>query len=287
MIRFPPKKILVAFDYTEPAQHALEAGRALARRFDAALEVVYVEEPSLAFERPSPQEREETARSLRRRVGPGPIVKVLWGKASAKLTGLAKARRFDLLVMGTNGREGFARWRLGSVAETVVRHSPVPVLVVRRPLKALRSVLAPVNLTDYSQHGFVFAAGAAAACGAHLTVLHVDDKTIPVGNVKFALNGLLERLPGEVRKAVKPELELAEGDAVERIRSAARRHDLVALVAHRRGVVRDALLGTTAERVLRTSPAAVLTVPPPPRGIVERRWKSGEEVLAEQAWAPL
>jgi nucleotide-binding universal stress UspA family protein len=38
----------------------------------------------------------------------------------------------DLVVIGTHGRRGFARLALGSDAEQVVRHSPVPVLLVRQ-----------------------------------------------------------------------------------------------------------------------------------------------------------
>jgi len=37
----------------------------------------------------------------------------------------------DLVVMGSHGRKGVSRILLGSVAETVVRRSPVPVTVVR------------------------------------------------------------------------------------------------------------------------------------------------------------
>lgn len=37
----------------------------------------------------------------------------------------------DQIVMGSHGREGVSRILLGSVAETVVRRSPVPVTVVR------------------------------------------------------------------------------------------------------------------------------------------------------------
>ncbi len=37
----------------------------------------------------------------------------------------------DLVVMGTHGREGVSRRLLGSVAERVIRESPVPVLTVR------------------------------------------------------------------------------------------------------------------------------------------------------------
>lgn len=46
---------------------------------------------------------------------------------------LAKDSDFDLIVMGTHGRQGFARWFLGSTAERVLRSPPRPVLVVSAP----------------------------------------------------------------------------------------------------------------------------------------------------------
>jgi len=45
----------------------------------------------------------------------------------------AKKWKADLIVMGTHGRRGFNRLVLGSDAEGVLRHSPVPVLMVRSP----------------------------------------------------------------------------------------------------------------------------------------------------------
>ena len=45
----------------------------------------------------------------------------------------AKQHACDLIVMGTHGRRGFSRVTLGSEAEWVIRHSPVPVLLVRQP----------------------------------------------------------------------------------------------------------------------------------------------------------
>jgi nucleotide-binding universal stress UspA family protein len=41
--------------------------------------------------------------------------------------------RCDLVVMGTHGRRGMKRLALGSDAELVVRHAPVPVLLVKPP----------------------------------------------------------------------------------------------------------------------------------------------------------
>ena len=43
----------------------------------------------------------------------------------------AKAEHIDSIVMSTHGLTGITRWMLGSVAERVVRHASVPVLLVR------------------------------------------------------------------------------------------------------------------------------------------------------------
>ena len=48
----------------------------------------------------------------------------------------ARKSRCDLIVIGTHGRRGVSRAMLGSDAENVVRNSPVPVLLVRRPAQA-------------------------------------------------------------------------------------------------------------------------------------------------------
>ncbi len=47
---------------------------------------------------------------------------------------VAREREADVIVMGTHGRTGLARTIIGSVADRVLRHSPVPVVLV--PLKA-------------------------------------------------------------------------------------------------------------------------------------------------------
>ena len=51
------------------------------------------------------------------------------GIAAREIVALAQSG--DLIVMATHGRGGVARWFLGSVAEEVVRHAPVPLLLLR------------------------------------------------------------------------------------------------------------------------------------------------------------
>ena len=53
------------------------------------------------------------------------------GRPAHAIVEFAEDNDVDAIVMGSHGRDGVSRILLGSVAETVVRRSPVPVTVVR------------------------------------------------------------------------------------------------------------------------------------------------------------
>ena len=55
------------------------------------------------------------------------------GDAATEILAIIDELKPRLVVMGTHGRTGIARVALGSVAEKIVRRSPVPVLTVRAP----------------------------------------------------------------------------------------------------------------------------------------------------------
>ncbi len=56
---------------------------------------------------------------------------ILAGRAANEIVRYVADNEIDAIVMGSHGRDGAARLLLGSVSETVVRRSPVPVTVVR------------------------------------------------------------------------------------------------------------------------------------------------------------
>jgi nucleotide-binding universal stress UspA family protein len=58
---------------------------------------------------------------------------VLEGEVAETLIDYATKNSVDLIVMTTHGRSGISRWLLGSVADRMVSHSCVPVLLVRAP----------------------------------------------------------------------------------------------------------------------------------------------------------
>ena len=146
-------RILVPIDSSSTAArglaHAIELARAL--KTPPHLVVLHVIEPPLpvAAEAGIGYEVAELTRALRERgqalleaakaqcESAGQSVEIeqqdAVGRVADVVTERARARSCDLIVMGTHGRRGASRWVMGSDAEIVVRHSPVPVLLVREP----------------------------------------------------------------------------------------------------------------------------------------------------------
>jgi nucleotide-binding universal stress UspA family protein len=212
---------------------------------------------------------------IRASVGEGAKITILQGDPAQRILGLARLRGSDLIVVGTHGREGLRRVLLGSTAEAVIGASPVPVLAARGRARTVRSILAPVNFTDYSKYGCAYAAAAAAVLSARLKVLHVTDDPVWSGNVRYQLSAVISRLPAQVVKNCRPAAMTSVDDAVRGILKARKGHDWIVLVAHGKSLIKDALLGTTLEQVLRRSPIPVLAVPEPSRSLFSLRIAGG------------
>jgi|CXWL01.1.fsa_nt_gi nucleotide-binding universal stress UspA family protein len=270
MSRFPPKKILVAYDMSDVSRAAWRHASALAASCRAALDVVYVEPWEMGADLmppPGPMSWRiaELRKKIARAVGAKARVAILQGDPARRILSYARLHRSDLIVVGTHGRSGLQRVMLGSVAEEIIRASPVPVLAARGPVRPVRAILAPVNFTDYAEYGLGYAAGAALAMKAELTALHVTDDPVWAGNPHFRLGDAFKRLPMEVRRNCRLEVEVSVGEVSEGILSARKGHDWIVLVAHEKSRIKDAFFGTTLERVLRISPVPVLSVPFPRR----------------------
>ncbi len=141
----PVKKILCAIDFSEATTPVTRYASMLAAMADAEVVVVYVA-PELErynlFEVPTQditrfvtniitgaernmQERLEDELANVRARG---VVKS--GYAPNEIIETAKSENADLIVIGSHGRTGVDRIIFGSVAEKVVKQSPVPVLTV-------------------------------------------------------------------------------------------------------------------------------------------------------------
>jgi nucleotide-binding universal stress UspA family protein len=68
-----------------------------------------------------------------KKVGMPVSTKLLSGKAADTIVNYIEKNDFDLVVISTHGRSGISRWVWGSVAERVLRHVCVPIMMVRAP----------------------------------------------------------------------------------------------------------------------------------------------------------
>jgi nucleotide-binding universal stress UspA family protein len=148
MIRM--KNVLVATDFSEPSEAALQYGRELARTFNAMLHVVHVADnvytlyggetyavalPDLQREIEEAVQRQVTAllnEEDRTALQAKAVVVTGVGKADA-IVAYAQAHQIDVIVMGTHGRGALGHLFMGSVAERVVRMATCPVLTVHQP----------------------------------------------------------------------------------------------------------------------------------------------------------
>ena len=143
MWSFPPSRILVPVDFGDASARAVSVAAALAARVGVRLHLLHVEAVdvpayftedqvrALEHERQVARARaREFLREFGVRHGASPFTSHIdEGLPSSAIVDEAAAT--DLVVMGTHGRRGPARWWMGSVAERVTRQSAAPVLVVR------------------------------------------------------------------------------------------------------------------------------------------------------------
>jgi nucleotide-binding universal stress UspA family protein len=125
-----PTKILLATDGSWEAGLAALTATDLANATNSELHVVHVGEPS-----PTVREaRELLDEQVRRVEEAGGTVKeahLRSGRADEEIVDLAQGQDVGLIVMGSRGHGRLRRALLGSVSDSVVRHAPCPVTIVR------------------------------------------------------------------------------------------------------------------------------------------------------------
>jgi nucleotide-binding universal stress UspA family protein len=153
---------------------------------------------------------------------------------------------------------------------------------------SIKHVLCPVDFSEFSRHAFGRAVAVARGYGADLTVLHVLPVPSMVPALPYgpegpgpfgfeavdrvrALAELSQFLGAEHSAGVPVRYEAAESPAVHKeiLQQASRiSADLVVMGTHGRSGFDHLLLGSVAERTLRTSRVPVLVVPPHTRDVV-------------------
>jgi nucleotide-binding universal stress UspA family protein len=137
-------RILVPLDGSVVAEVALERAADLARGASSTLVLLRAAEahvlPGLDptdAQVSAVREAEEYLAAAAKRLREGGVKQVetsVWyGQAAASIVEAARVRNANLIVMASHGRSGLGRLILGSVAESVLRSTDTPILLVRAP----------------------------------------------------------------------------------------------------------------------------------------------------------
>ncbi|WP_248896828.1 universal stress protein [Haloplanus halobius] len=206
------------------------------------------------------------------------VTDVLQGEPHRTIVDYAESRDVDLVVMPTHGRRGLERVLLGSTTERVVRRSEAPVLTIRPDDATVRypyrNVLVPTDGSDCAADALSLALDIVTKEDA--TSLHilsvVDVTTLGVDVRADVLADTLEEDATEIVEeaastaadaGVDATTDVEFGTSVARtVRSYVDDHDidLVVTGTHGRTGLDRYVLGSVADRLIRTSPVPVLTV---------------------------
>jgi nucleotide-binding universal stress UspA family protein len=291
---------MVPLDGSRLAEHSLVYLDALRSLGESQVELVSVVDEAEDFhslEAAEGQQREanvlstylrEVAADISQHLGIEVETKVLNGAPASCLLEEVDAFRPDLLVISTHGRSGLSRWRLGSVADKLIRGATCNTLVVgpkaaerstwleARIMEPFKALLVPLDGSSLAEAALPVASGFADSYGSTLHLVRV----VPIPTVADGIGGEFAYMPdmlGTMVEAAKsymkrtaeelqrPDLktEVIVGSAAIQLEDyvAAKNIDLVVMTSHgRRGFARTAL-GSVTDRLL-GGMAPVLVVRP-------------------------
>jgi nucleotide-binding universal stress UspA family protein len=202
------------------------------------------------------------------------------GRAAEEV--LLVSQDVDLILIATHGRSGIARWRLGSVADKIVREAPCPTLVIGPNVSvelesyALKRIVVPLDGTELGELALPLAVWIAGLTGAEIDLLRcvsitsvAYDPTLGVYPVDLltamedAAKTYLQEVANRVGNKSKVSMHMKVGSAGEEIieHLTQTKADLVAMASHGRGGLVRAALGSVTDQVLH-GPAPVFVVRP-------------------------
>jgi len=296
------KKVLVTTDFSAASMEGVRFAVSFVEKLGAALALVHIVEPApwlsgmdeVVLARGDAEVvelAEKQAAKLAEKLSRKDLTVtslVRSGKPFNEIAMLASQRQADLVVIATRGHTGVKRILLGSTAERVVRHAPCTVLTVtaqakpRRkkqvPTVQLRKVVVAIDFSETSAQALPYASTLAKRFGAEVILLHVIQPlavTSPYSpsDVQNAGQAMKRRATAQLSQLceevfdgnVAARVAVRFGTPYDEITKAAKSlgTDMIILTTHGYTGLKSALLGSTAERVVRHAACPVLVVRQP------------------------
>jgi len=301
------RSMLVPLDGSKFEEAALPIAESIARRSGACIEIVRSHEPFEPARQadcwtPHIDPDEDAAFQVQEQAYLDTTVHTLQAKwpisvKSALVSGAvfsgvlkrARASAADLIVMATHGRGAVGRLVLGSVADKLLRHAAIPVLLVRSgdelqswTVPDLSHILIPLDGSALAECVLPPAIGIGHLTNARFTLLraverghHTYDHSSANDRNQIRHDGseqrilaaarYLERIAARLRlESPRVEKVVLEGEAADAIlhEASARKVDLVAIATHGRSGLERLLLGSVADKVIRSTATPVLAYRP-------------------------
>lgn len=288
-------KILVPVDFSDHSRKAIDYGAALAHKFGSRMVLAHIV-PSLAalnyaFPADTYEMEKKTFADAKNRVPellPQDYLAeldtqtiVTTGDVRQELLGIVDREDISLVVMGTHGRGTLGHLLLGSTTESILRRVPVPILTVshlnpeheihEHRIAPIHRILYATDLSENMRVGLRYAAELARSFDAQLSLLNVVDNlelfhtSAPAWAAERdnALSRFRWAVAEEKVTDIRTEINVLEGEAHTTITGFAERSkvDLIVLNLHSKTFLERAMLGSTAERVIRTATIPVLSLP--------------------------
>lgn len=199
------------------------------------------------------------------------------GSAIGVILDAVEKEHATMIAMATHGASGLKRILLGSVAEAVLRKSPVPVFVVRPfwtteqempadlESRPVRNILLPVDGSDLAELAVAPSLEVADLFECRVLLLRVveprknADESHEIEEARHHLQGIGREFE---RKGVQTHTMVEKGDPVQEILKTLRFHqaDLVVMTTHGRSGLSRLVTGSVTEQVLRRATVPLLVV---------------------------
>jgi nucleotide-binding universal stress UspA family protein len=301
-------KILCPVDFFPASDAAANYAIGLAANYDARIHLVHIITPLLptayeyaidtaaimdSLEKNAADELNKVA--VRAKAAGVPVdTEVLIGDVYDEIKSCIEVQKPELLVMGTHGRRGVERWFMGSTTEKLLRHSPVPLLTISAAGERFaasprfRRILVTTDFSEGTADALAYAFSVAQENDSRITLLHVVHDVSADVSGKYR-DSLIKGVERQLQDLVPPEAK-NWCDVVTRVETGApyriilrtledEKVDLLVMNIHGKGMLDRALLGSTAERVVRAANCPVMLIPPMKRKL-KRRARPGGRVVA-------
>ena len=283
-------RVLVPIDFSEESMRGLDYAFDWALRAPCEIHLVHVVDTNSVAPSVGGQlahelvELERNADAELRRLVPEQEVRakigsierhIVAGRPAAAILMIAARLEVDLIIMGSHGR-GCARSLLfGSVADKVIRDAACPVLCVKRGDPAADAgaprwhrIVCAVDFSECSRRAMLAAVELARHLNVELQLLHVHQEAAGAPGVRAAVEARLAACKqlAEAGGAVKVTTAVVVGSPSTEIVRYVREDgcELLVVGTHGHTALLRLLMGSVAEKVVRTSSCPVLTVHPPP-----------------------